>query len=390
MKHGAVFLIVLFAVSPLFGQESSGASSGEVSSDYRLGEDGKIRHRIAWTRANAYFYEIEIEKIGPGAVWNLEFKERTEQTFLELSLPPGMYRYRILNYNVLGRVGAISEWTGIRVFFAKQPAAESYSPAAYFVDSLAGEFTLTITGRDLAEEALVHIAAKKGGTPVPASSIKYSPDETSITAVFPAEELALGAYDIVITNPGGIQQIIEGFTVSFTRPLDINVSLGYAPVLPLYGYLFDTYDAPFYPLGFYGRAGAVPFKWLWGWIGFELSLHYADLKTEDNAYTLTGSMINAGANMLFQRWMHNYATAINVRLGGGITAISNIEFSHRDSSRSENTGAILFTINAGAAVQRFIRKSIFVEAGLEYVQLISSQSPAPGFIRVNIAAGKRS
>ena len=70
-----------------------------------------------------------------------------------------MYRYRILNYNVLGRIGAVSEWTGIRIFIAKQPAAKTYSPAGYFVDSLAGEFTLTITGHDLGEEAQVYIVS---------------------------------------------------------------------------------------------------------------------------------------------------------------------------------------------------------------------------------------
>ena len=58
------------------------------------------------------------------------------------------------------------------------------------------------------------------------SSIKYSAGENSITAVFPAEDMALGAYDIVITNPGGLTRTLEGFSVGFSRPLDITVSLG--------------------------------------------------------------------------------------------------------------------------------------------------------------------
>jgi hypothetical protein len=390
MKRTAVLLMALLAGFPLFGQEPAEASSADVTSDYRLGEDGKIRQRIGWTRANAYFYEVEIEKIGPGAVWNLELKERTEQTFLEVSLTPGMYRYRILNYNVLGRVGAVSEWTGIRVFVAKPPAAESFSPAAYFIDSPAGEFTLTVRGRDLAEEAqVVLVAAQDGAKPIPPDSLAYSADGNSLVAVFSAGDLRLGDYEIVITNPGGIRQTLEGFVVGFSSPVDISVSLGCAPVFPVYGYLFDTFDEAFYPLGFYARAGIVPIKRLWGWIGFEVSPRYADLKTKTDAYSLSGRMFGVYANILFQRWNGDYTMALNLRLGGGGAAVTNIKFSNRDGSQSEEVSTTLAAINAGAAVQWFLDMDIFIEAGAEYIQFFSSQSPMPGLIQATAAVGKR-
>jgi hypothetical protein len=390
MKRAALLLAVLCSGSLLFAQEVSGASSGAVTSDYRLDEDGKIRQRITWTRANAYFYEVEIEKLGSGAVWELEMKERTEQNFLETALPPGMYRYRILNYNVLGRVGAVSEWTGIRVFVAKQPEAESCSPAAWFVDSLEEEFTLTLRGRNLVEEAQVYIAAAKAGAkPVRPSSVTYSADESSITAVFRAEGLELGAYEIVIINPGGMKQVRKGFSAGFSHPLDINVSLGYAPVLPLYGYLFDAYDDSFYPPGFYGRVSVVPVKRLWGWIGFELAPHYANLETANSRYRLSGHMTGVYTDLLFQKWMRHFTLALDLRLGGGFTTVSNVKFNHKDGSRSEETGTMLFALNAGASVQWILWKNMFVEAGMEYVQLVSSQSPVPGFIRFNTAVGRK-
>jgi hypothetical protein len=389
MKHGLFLLCVLLLGFSLYAQESPLASTGEVSSDYRLDPDGRIRQRIAWTRANAYFYEIEIEKITSGAVWELELKERTEQTFLEVSLPPGMYRYRILNYNVLGRVGATSEWMGIRVFAAKQPSAETFSPAVYFMDSQEGEFTLTVTGYDLAEEALIHIVAKKNGTPVQPSSIRYSADETTIQAVFPAAGLALGAYDIVITNPGGMTAALEGFYTGFTRRTDINVSLGYGPVLPVYGYFFDTYSAALYPLGVYARVGVVPLKQLWGWIGFEVSPYYTGLKTETSAYTLSGTMFGASVSAIYQKWMRNYTMALNFRLGAGAGRITNIEFTHKDGSRSDNTSDGIFTIHAGVSVQWFVWENLFIEGGAEYVHLLSSPNPPSALIRALISAGLR-
>jgi hypothetical protein len=393
MKRAALLLAALCSCSLLFAQEASlapEASSGDVTSDYRLDEDGNIRQRITWTRANAYFYEVEIEKIGPGAVWALEMKERTEQNFLELALPPGMYRYRILNYNVLGRVGATSEWTGIRVFVAKQPAAESCSPAAWFVDSPEEEFTLTLRGRNLVEEAQVYIAAAKAGAkPVQPFSVTYSADESSITAVFRAEGLSLGAYEVVIINPGGMKQVRKDFSVGFSRPLDINASLGYAPVLPLYGYLFNAYNDSFYPAGFYGRVSVVPVKRLWGWIGFELTPHYGSLQTKNSKYRLSGNMIDVYTDMLYQKWMRHFTLAVNLRLGGGLTVLSNVKFNHKDGSQSKESGSILFALNGGASVQWIVWKNIFVEAGLEYVQFVSSQSPVPGLIRFNAAVGRK-
>jgi hypothetical protein len=301
-----------------------------------------------------------------------------------------MYRYRILNYNVLGRVGAVSEWTGIRVFIAKEPVAGSYSPAGYFVDSLAGEFTLTLSGQDLAEEAQVFLIAKEeGAKPVLPSSIKYSADEGALAAVFPARGLATGAYDIVITNPGGMRQTLEGFSVGFSRPVDIRLSLGYAPLVPVYGYLFDTYDEAFYPLGFYARLGLVPLKRLWGWIGFEISPHYADLKTQSSAYSLSGRMLGLHGDLLFQKWNQDYTWALDLRLGGGFVGISDIRFSNKDGSRSKEVSTTLPAISAGASLEWLLGETLFIEAGAQYTQLISSQSPMPGFLRANAAVGSR-
>jgi hypothetical protein len=182
---------------------------------------------------------------------------------------------------------------------------------------------------------------------------------------------------------------MEGFSVGFSRPFDINLSLGYAPLIPLYGYLFETYDEAIYPLGFYGRANVVPFKRLWGWLGFELSVHYADMGTESGGYSLSGRMVSVYGGALYQRWNSKYTLALNLRLGGGISAVSNIRFSHKDGAQSETAGSVLFALNAGASVYWPVRKSLFIEAGAEYVQLFSSQSPAPGFILATLALGKR-
>jgi hypothetical protein len=373
-----------FAVFPLGAQETR---PGEAVSDYRLDENGRILQRLSWSRSNASFFEVEIERqAGPG-LWEPVVKERTNEFYLELSLPSGQYRYRILSYNILDRVAATSEWVGIRVFVAKQPVVEALNPGAYYFDIPAELVEITILGSDLGEEAEVYLAAKTGdGQRMMPLSVSYSADEKSIRAVFPTADLALISYEIVVTNPGGLQTRAD-FTAAFSRKRDITVSLGYSPVLPLYGYVFDSFSKSLYPAGFYGRVGVVPFKWLWGFIGAELTPQFTLMKTEADTYTVTGNMLTFTLNGLYQRWFRAYTMAVNLRLGGGLTAITGIRYEHNDGPESEKVNVLLSFINTGVSFQWVVWRDLFVEAGAEYIQSFSSISPLPGFVRLNAGAG---
>jgi hypothetical protein len=386
--------LVLFLIAALSLSAQDLPLSENVESDYRLDSDGKIHQRISWLRVNAFYYELEIEKIIEGGIWAPELRQRTDQTFLELTLPPGMYRYRIHGYNVLDRIGSSSEWFGIRVFAAKEPKAESFSPEAYFVDSLMEEFTMIIAGHDLDEEAQAFLRLRKpGAKPIPAVSVKYKADQTTLTAVFSAGDLAIGKYDIIVVNPGGMSQTIQGFsvvfTVGFSSPYDINISAGYAPLIPLHGYLFDSFTSGIYPLGFYGRVSYVPDKRLWGWLGVELTPQYTGLKTESDDYSVSGNMFSLSAAALYQKWFINYTVSLNFRLGAGFTSISNIKFDHDDGSSSKEMTASSMNMTLGASASLFFRKNIFIEGGAEYTMLVSSGSPLPGFMRLSAAAGYR-
>jgi hypothetical protein len=76
------------------------------------------------------------------------------------------------------------------------------------------------------------------------------------------------------------------------------------------------------------------------------------------------------ADAMLQLWKSDYKLAVNLRLGGGFTNISNIKFSNKDGSHSENVSTTLFSLNAGAAVQWFVWKSWFIEGGLDFIQYI--------------------
>ena len=93
---------------------------------------------------------------------------------------------------------------------------------------------------------------------------------------------------------------------------------------------------------------------------------YANLKTENSAYNLTGRMVSVEMNVLFQKWIRDYTVAFNLRFGGGIIFLSNIKFNNKNGSQSEKISAALISLNTGASIQWSVWKSLFIEASVEY------------------------
>jgi hypothetical protein len=240
------------------------------------------------------------------------------------------------------------------------------------------------------EEAEAFIAERKEGavqfTPL---AVHYSEDENSIELVFSTAGLALGLYDITVVNPGGLQTVYSDFQVTFRQAMDMNVSLGYIPVLPLSGYLFDTFSDLAYPISFYARLSVVPFKRLWGFIGAEFTPQISSMKTETGKYTVNGTMMTFALDGVYQWWFSNRVMAVNFRLGGGLAAVTGIRFKHKDGSASEEVATVLPMMNAGVSFEWLVWRDLFMEAGLEYMQMFSSISPAPALMRVNVGAGWR-
>jgi hypothetical protein len=377
-------LFIILCSLSLWAQET------EKPEDYRIDAEGNLIQILRWSRTNAYFFVVEIEIQNEKGEWVSHHKERTEETSIEIILVPGMYRWRVLSYNVLERVAASSEWEGLRIYPALDPVISGFDPPAYFIDSRLDEFTLTVTGRNFTGETKIHLFAKSGRSR-PWEPLSIERGENSVTAVFPVyrDDLALGEYDIILTNPGGLLTTAEGFKVSFERPVDFTASLAFTPVLPLSGSLFKEYDQPFYPLGFSGRFGVVPLKRLWGSIGGELAARFVDLTTQDDRFTLNGYLLLFSANALYQRWFRDYTMNAGFRLGAGFAPVLNMRFDHNDGTQSEQFSPGHFVLNFGGSWQWFLWRDLFVETGLEYTQLLTGPGAPAGVLSFTAGVGWR-
>jgi len=110
-----IFLLLLFPGRIIFGQSSVAGSSITGASPLRLSNnDGSLFYvqRLAWNRAQyAVSYTVLLEqKRGNLDVYTEVLRRNTEQTYVDVTIPPGEYRFRVMSFNILGILDAQSEW----------------------------------------------------------------------------------------------------------------------------------------------------------------------------------------------------------------------------------------------------------------------------------------
>jgi len=80
-------------------------------------ENGERRflQRLVWAGGEyALRYEVVVQKEVDGR-YIAHLRESTETPFIEVSLPPGKYRFRVSSYNILDKLEEVSQWVNIEV-----------------------------------------------------------------------------------------------------------------------------------------------------------------------------------------------------------------------------------------------------------------------------------
>jgi hypothetical protein len=196
----------------------------------------------------------------------------------------------------------------------------------------------------------------------------------------------VGAYTIHAVNPGGLAASTGTFRIAFRKPIDINVSAGYRPLISLYGEINELFAANIFPIGAYGRVSVIPFKRRWGYIGFEFEPVWYYLLSKDSGYEAQAQLAGGTINALYQWWLPNRVMALSFRLGGGMYAALDYRITF-DRGSTEPLMALIPLVAAGASFQWFIKKPFFVEAGIDYTHFFSADETPPGYLGPSIGAG---
>jgi hypothetical protein len=131
MKNRCLLLVVfatLFFISrPLLAQDAE-QGSAQGAGHYVIEE--RYVQQLVWVGDEYTFkYEVVIER-GEGRTYRAYSREFTEKPTLQISLPTGNYRYRIISYDYLDQPGGASEWVNLEIKPAPTVSADEQTEFA--------------------------------------------------------------------------------------------------------------------------------------------------------------------------------------------------------------------------------------------------------------------
>ena len=324
-----VFLTTLFLFNhPLQAQSPSG----------RYVVEQRYVQRLEWI-GDSYTlkYEVIIEQNdGPHGGYKAYIQEFTGKPNLQVSLPLGKYRYRIIPYDYLEQPGEASDWVNIEI-----------NPA-----------------------------------PIVPVEVQKTDDGGYVLHPYEDKQIVPGVSEIVINNPDNPALTGKGET---EKPINFYVSAAWSPLIPLYGRMQEIFENKFYAAGASVRFGLLFNKPRWFSPGIELSASWYSLnKAQDNDKFGIQTGVT-GFNFVAQKKFPYPKLAVTLRAGFALAFQAgeiNVE------EYSYTTGGLIPQINVEASFLWFAYKQLYLEAGLGFNHLIDKDDNS-GCIRPWIGAGWR-
>jgi hypothetical protein len=382
------------------------------TADYIFAEQGirfyektEIIQRINWEKENDVLkYELVIEK-NDGGGFTKVLDNTTEEDGVEISLPPGEYRYRVIVYDMLGRQSPAPEWSRLNVLPALQPEIISINPQ--FIDIADSNTTINLNGNNFSPNAEVYFIPAEGGEKSrqdilsqssPLNKSDYSAMDTGGAQLKLAGlQLAKGFYDIVIKNPGGLftvwrnYKIIDGAEyILKEKPaahLKISTGAAYTMLIPVSGSFNDSTKGNISPAGASARLGINTPPKSYGIFGVELAAYWHSLTSSQDAFIVSGNLTDAQINILYQIKILNQRIGVNARIGGGLAYFFDLQFSDVYSDEFQINESLMPIGAASLSFSWFFYKNFFIDIGVEYLHIFSSDGSMPTYIRPLICFG---
>jgi hypothetical protein len=354
------------------------------------GDEPRLVQRLIWEDSDYVLrYEVIIEKLEQGRYIEID-RLTAEENFAEVSLRAGIYRYMVEVYDLFDELFFTTEWGDFEIILTFQPLLTGFSPNVFHLDENE-TWEIVLQGKNLLPESEFYLIQDD----VIIKPLRQIVKDDNVTLVFSYKSLIRGTYSVYVKNPGGLNDDMEPFTIKFKKPFDLNFYIGYAPIIPLYGYLFKDADleAPFsggiYPLGAVARIGFLPFRNIWGNLGVEASGSFAFLTEEMPYYTTSAYLLNGHLAFIFQRYFLDRVFSFNAVIGIGGSSIIDFHYEYSGGFISENISAHYFSGIAGISVMANIKAFIIANAGFDIIHVFTppEDTPMPGFIRPFVAVG---
>ena len=405
---------LIFAVIFVFFSALIFAQEQKTAEDFSAIPEESISEEETELSAQEMWQYLEWEEENPEYVLHYEvviesFSEKTK-TFEEINrimtednsskvqvnplLAPGVYRYKVISYNLIDVPEVESSWFEFKIYKAYQPEITDIKSAAnrtgtLFLEEI-NDGVFNISGKNLFElpqsesdisftEYVLLNSKKKNAEPI-IPEILENEKNRRLKVLFDLKKLDVGKYNFVATDASGLKSSVDRrseIEVKFKKRVDFDLSAGYVFPVVLYDGTFEKYlDTNLLPLSAAARASFVPFKHRFGYFGFGILGTYSRIFADYNNYQIDGNLINADALFVYQLPVRvksknsekrRHILTLEVHGGAGLSFFNDLKFHFEHDIVSEPLNSINLNAIAGGAVQLYITNRIYTEIAADYL-----------------------
>ena len=376
-KRCTAALLCLLSLLPLAAQSREGRTGPDAHYFIQEGEAGAVLYqRLSWEAIDDIFgFEFELEQRDASGAWREIDKKIVRDHFIDVSLPPGNYRYKVTVINLLEQKEASSAYRNFDILIAYQPEVESVTPRLIYLDEFF-DGTFTVTGGNFFDDTVFVFEKAGGGT------ITLKPEELSKNGKKARFELNTnrfqpGTYVFVARDKSGLVDKSEDVIFRFQKPIDTYVSLGYAFTGFTGESVFKTYyGRSVAPLGGVFRLSVLPFKRTYGHFGFNVNYSAAMMRKQQDDYTLDGALMLTHVNAAYVYPIIKHRLNLDIHAGAGAVFLMQSKFSF-DGSSVESPAYWYwgFDMDAGTAVQVFVYKKMYLELNVDHFFVFRKDLP---------------
>lgn len=370
----AVFLLLFLPLGILAENGVSGKNNSDKSTagkNYFIREDDNgtvLIQRLSWESVEDILaYEFELEQKTGGSVWKLLEKKRTKENYIDLSLPPAGYRYRVTVINLLEQPEATSNYRYFDVKIAHQPEVTSVSPKTVHFDDIYDEF-VTVYGKNFYNDTTFSLV-KIGGEAIKGEIIELDKSGTNAKIKFNINKIEPGKYGFTVTDISGLYDDSQKMTFKFQKPIDFYISGGYAFTGFIKNNVFKEYfNTNFAALGGIIRMTFIPIKRTYGTFGFNITGSGMYLKNKQDGYVLKAGFFFSNFNAVYLLPIIRHKLNFDLHLGTGAAFITQTQFVFESIDiKSPQTWFWGMTVNGGTALQIYLVKKLYIEINLEHI-----------------------
>ena len=348
-----IAILAIFISLPVFGEEYAAGES--MASDGSLQSRGPVVHRLSWHPVEyASRYEVIVEVQARTNEW-IEITRRTtaRETFIDSPLSIGSYRFMVSVYDLLGYLGASSDW----LYFEVRSVFPSEEPV-------------------IVEQQLIIEQAITEQPIITDEQSDYAERQAALRESDPDPD-----YQTAQETPAGALPIVPEISL-------FRMEIIFQPLINLpMGDFNKVYSESFFqPLGVGMRLSLFPFKTGLGYFGIETnpSLH---ILSNDNFNTSGRTeIINLPVSIVWHSQPFSSNTAIDLRAGGGITYIKH-PFDSSHGKEIADIDSQNLSLTAGFSFMYYISSKVFISAGLDYFLIFAGSNSQINYLRPSLAFG---